>query len=92
MARAGLLLIGVAFGSISWVLFAYAAATLLSSTLSRHGAVVYGGALIIEAIGIVWGLSNYRRPASRLATALGVAGWTCAVINFIILNVYHAVL
>jgi hypothetical protein len=92
MARVALLIIGMAVGLISWLLFAYATTTLLSSTLSRWAAVPYGGALIIEVIGVAWAVSDYRTPLSRLATALGVAGWLCAVTNFVILNVYHAVL
>jgi len=91
-ARIVVLVIGLAVGSISWLLFGYAATTLLGSTLSRWGAAVYGGALVIEVIGVVWGVSRYRTSPSRLAAALGVAGWICAVTNFVILNVYPAVL
>jgi hypothetical protein len=92
VARVALLVIGVAFGSISWLLFAYATVTLLSSTFSRWGALIYGGALIIEVIGVAWGVSGYRRPPSQLASALGVAGWICAVTNLVILNIFPAVL
>lgn len=92
MVRISLLGMGMTLGLISWLLFAYATIALVSSTLSRWGALVYGGALLGEVIGVAWGVSEYRTHASRLATALGVAGWTCAVLNFGILNVYHAVL
>jgi hypothetical protein len=92
VVRVALLVIGMALGSISWLLFAYATITLLSSTLSRWGAVPYGGALITEVIGVAWGVSGYRRPPSRLATALGVAGWICSATNLVILNIFPAVL
>jgi hypothetical protein len=82
----------MAFGLISWLLFAYATITLLSSTTSSWGGVVYGAALIIELIGVAWSVSGNRKSASGLAAALGVAGWICAAASFVILNVDRAVL
>jgi hypothetical protein len=90
--RIALISVGLGIGLLSWVLFFYATITLLMSAFSKWGAIVYGGALILELIGVGAALWGDRRSRRGLFTTLGVAGWLCAVANLLILNAYPAVL
>ena len=87
-----MLVIGWSLGLTSWLLLGYAVITLATEPMNRWGAMIYGGALFLEAIGVVWGVAGYRAPLSRLASALGIAGWICAVVTLVFLNAFPAVL
>ncbi len=90
MALAG---VGVALGSVSWVLLAYATATLLVSDLSRWGGVMYGAFFVLEIVAVAWALVLRRDlPRAQFATAFGAVGWICAVFNLLLINVFHATL
>lgn len=92
VARIALLVIGWALGLTSWLLLGYAVITLGSEPMNRLGAMIYGGALILQVIGVAWGVAGHRAPLSRLASALGIAGWICAVATLLFLNIFPAVL
>ena len=86
------MVIGWSLGLASWLLLGYAVITLANEPMNRWGATIYGGALILQVIGVAWGVAGYRAPLSRLASALGVAGWICAGVTLVFLNTFPAVL
>ncbi|HCG00075.1 MAG TPA: hypothetical protein DEV93_05975 [Chloroflexi bacterium] len=91
--RIALIVTGLAVGLLSWTLLAYATITLLLSVLSFWGGVIYGCALLIEVVTIVWvAVSRRHAPRLHLATALGVAGWICAVVTLLFINIFPATL
>ena len=91
--RVALLVSGAVFGLLAWTLLAYATTGLLVSGLSLWGGVIYGCAFLIEVIAVGWvAISRARSPRWELATALGVAGWICAMVTLVFINVLHATL
>jgi len=85
--------VGFALGSVSWALLVYATVTLLGSDLSRWGGVIYGAFFVLEIIAVAWALVLRRDlPRVQFATAVGAAGWICAAVNLLFINVVHATL
>lgn len=83
---------GVGLTLLSWLVFGIAASTLVGLQSSRWGAVVYGGTLVVEVLVVAYLVFRYRTSSAHMMTALVVAVWTCAVVNFLVLTLYPAVL
>lgn len=84
---------GVVLGLLSWLLLAYGSTALLLSPVSKWGGVRFGMILAVEVVAVASIVASRRQmPWNRAAVDIGIAGWTCAALNYLFLNAFSGTL